>query len=64
MDIFKENFPNNVINDLYTLRFQNYRASITSWCEGGGGENQPSEQPSLQHLAVTVSTNIFWPNFS
>ena len=37
MDIFKENFPNNVINDLYTLCFQNYRASITSWCEGGGG---------------------------
>ena len=23
-DIFKENFPNNVINDLYKLCFQNY----------------------------------------
>ena len=31
--------------------------SITSWCEGGGGgvvQKPPSEQPSLQHLAVTV----------
>ena len=27
MDIFKENFPNNVINDLYKLCFQKYRAS-------------------------------------
>ena len=50
------------VNDLYKLCFQNYRASITSWCEGRG--NQPSEQPSLQHLAVTVNTNICWPNFS
>ena len=28
MDIFKENFPNNIINDLYKLCFQNYRASL------------------------------------
>ena len=30
MDIFKENFPNNVISDLYKLCFQNYRASLKS----------------------------------
>ena len=30
MDIFKENFPKNVINDLYKLCFQNYRASIVN----------------------------------
>ena len=28
MDIFKENSPNNVINDLYKLCFQKYRASL------------------------------------
>ena len=28
MDIFKENFPNNVTNDLYKLCFQKYRASL------------------------------------
>ena len=28
MDNFKENFPNNAINDLYKLCFQNYRASL------------------------------------
>ena len=28
MDIFKENFPNNVINDLYKLCFQKYRESL------------------------------------
>ena len=28
MDIFKENFPNNVINDLYKLCFQKYRALL------------------------------------
>ena len=28
MDIFKEDFPNNVINDLYKLCFQNYRAPL------------------------------------
>ena len=28
MDIFKENIPNNVINDLYKLCFQNYRVSL------------------------------------
>ena len=28
MDFFKENFPNNVINDLYKLCLQNYRASL------------------------------------
>ena len=28
MDIFKEKFPYNVINDLYMLCFQNYRASL------------------------------------
>ena len=41
-------------------------ASMTSWCEGGGGGrgNQPSEQPSLQHIAVMVKMNIFRPNFS
>ena len=30
MDIFKENFPNNVIIDLYKLCFQKYRASIVN----------------------------------
>ena len=28
MDIFKENFLNNVINALYKLCFQNYRALL------------------------------------
>ena len=80
MDIFKENFPNNVINDPYKLCFQNYRASIVNIISsykkynfklhrsllggrGRGGE-QPSEQPSLQHLAIMVKINIFTPNFS
>ena len=73
MDIIKENwhnfskFPKNVIIDLYKLCFQNYCASlitsITSWCERGG-QNQPSEQPSLQHLAVSLKINICRPNFS
>ena len=75
MDILKENFPNNVINDLYKLCFlklpcivniSSYKkkliASITSWCEGEG--NQPSDQPSLQHIAVMVKISIFRPNFS
>ena len=30
----------------------------------GGGQKQPSEQPSLQHLAVTLKINICRPNFS
>ena len=30
MDIFKENFPSNGINDLYKLCFQKYRASIVN----------------------------------
>ena len=61
-------FPKNVINDLYKLCFQNYCAWLIkvvmkrnnlncinpSWCERGGGQNQPSEQPSFQHLAVSV----------
>ena len=32
--------------------------------KGGGGQNQPSEQPSLQHLAVWLKINICRPNFS
>ena len=28
----------------------------------GGGAKQPSEQPSLQHLTVTLKCNIFGPN--
>ena len=28
MDIFKENFPSNGINDLYKLCFQKYRESL------------------------------------
>ena len=32
--------------------------------EGGGGQNQPSEQSSLQHLAVSLKINICRPNFS
>ena len=30
----------------------------------GGSRKQPSEQPSLQHLTVTLKCNIFVPNFS
>ena len=26
--------------------------------KGGGGQNQPSEQPSLQHLAVSLKINV------
>ena len=76
--IIFQNFPKNVINDLYKLCFQNYCASLIkvvmkrnnlncinhSWCERGGGQNQPSEQPSLQHLAVSLKINICRPNFS
>ena len=29
-----------------------------------GGQKQPYEQPSLQHLTVTLKCNIFLPNFS
>ena len=32
--------------------------------KGGGGQKQPSEQPSLQHLAVTLKINICRPNCS
>ena len=32
--------------------------------KGGGGQNQPSEQSSLQHLAVSLKINICRPNFS
>ena len=32
--------------------------------KGGGGQKQPFEQPSLQHLAVTLKINICNPNFS
>ena len=61
-----------MINDLYKLCFQNYRVSLIYVVNrsilgvrgGGGGENQPSEQPSLQHLAVMVKKNIFRQNFS
>ena len=70
-------FPKTVINDLNKLCFQNYCASlikvvmkrnnlnciITSWCERGGGQNQPSEQPSLQHLPVSLKINICRTNF-
>ena len=31
--------------------------------KGGGGAKQPSEQSSLQHLAVTQKINICRPNF-
>ena len=67
----------HVIKDLYKLCFQNYRASLISSYKKeqfklhrsllgvrGGGGKQPSEQPSLQHLAVMVRINIFRPNFS
>ena len=30
----------------------------------GGGQKQPPEQPSLQHLTVTLKCNIVLPNFS
>ena len=30
----------------------------------GGGGNQPSEQPSLQHLDVSLKINICRPNFN
>ena len=30
----------------------------------GGGQNQSSEQPSLQHLGVTLKINICRPNCS
>ena len=41
-----------------------------SWCKGGGEAKQPSEQLSLQHLAVIINVDgpviihIFRPNFS
>ena len=73
-----QNFPKTVINDLNKLCFQNYCASLIKvvmkrnnlncinhflvW--KGGGQNQPSEQPSLQHLAVSLKINICRPNFS
>ena len=60
MDIFKENSHN------FSYRTTEI-ASITSWCEkggGGGGQKQPPEQPSPQHLTVTLKCNIFLPNFS
>ena len=31
---------------------------------GGRGQKQPYEQPSLQHLTVTLKCNIFLPSFS
>ena len=79
MDIFKENFPNNVTNDLYKLclkktcivnisnyekeQFRPHRSLLV--VRGGGGGNQSSsEQPCLQHLAVVVKINIFRANFS
>ena len=37
---------------------------ICHWCERGGGQKQPSEQPFLQNLAVTLKINICRPNFS
>ena len=67
MNIFKENFPNNVTNDLYKLCFQkktcivnisNYKKEQFKLHRSllgvrGEGVNQPSsEQPCLQHLAV------------
>ena len=80
MDILKkirlifQNFPKTVINDLNKLCFQNYCASLIKvvmkrnnlncinhflvW--KGGGQNQPS----LQHLAVSLKINICRPNFS
>ena len=77
MDIFKENFPNNVINDLYTLCFQNYISSYKKeqfklhrsllgvrWGGGVGNQLSEVEQPSPQHLAVMVKITIFMPNFS
>ena len=32
--------------------------------KGGGGQKQPSEQPSLQYLAATLKIIICGPNFS
>ena len=69
-----------IYNDLYKLCFQNYCASLIkvamikeklklhqSLILGveGGGQKQQSDQPSLQHLAVTLTImNICRPNFS
>ena len=80
MDIFKENFPNNVINDLYKLivfskipcivNIRNYKKEQFKLHRSllgvkGGGENQTSsEEPCLQHFAVMVKINISMPNFS
>ena len=38
--------------------------SLLGMKEGGGGQNQPSEQPSIQLLAVSLKINICRPNFS
>ena len=75
-----QNFPKTVIHDLNKLCFQNYCTSLIKVVNekeqlklhqsllgvkgGGGGQNQPSEQPSLQHLAVSLKINICRPNFS
>ena len=31
--------------------------------KGGGGQKQPSEQPSFQHLTVTLKCNILFTKF-
>ena len=63
-----------MINDLYKLCFQNYCASLIYVVikieqlklrrslpgVKGGGQIQPSEQPSPQHLTVTLKCNIFY----
>ena len=64
MDIFKGNshtfskFSKNVINDLYKLNYDKEQLklhqSLLGVKFGGGGQKQPYEQPSFQHLAVTL----------
>ena len=70
--------PNNVINDLYKLCFQDrvsliilssYKKERLKMLRSllgvkGYGGGGGWKQPSLQHLVVMVKINIFMPNFS
>ena len=62
MDILKENFLKNVVNDLYKLCFQT-TVNISSYkkkqlkshrslldVKRGGAQKQPSEQPYLSNI--------------
>ena len=67
MDIFKENshkyfqnFPKNVITDLYKLCFQNYCASLIKIVmKGGGAKNSPLNSPLSPTFSCNAKKSIF-----